>query len=492
MTASLKNKRVQTGGLEMKSQSIKIVAFLTALLMTVNSHAFDVGGLVSDGEGGYADVGFGGIQGSGDLGLSDADLGGGFGVSSGDTGSSSSSGSDAFGGGEADGGVSGGSGSSGVIGQSGSDTLGIHNNGLAQEISEKAWGHAAMIAPNRSIALDAHAKAMAAHQIDIDTLNSVERTVANQEETSKELDRVQNEVNNTISEMVDVLSQFSGALISGTIDLTNYPIFENSYNLSRHMYISLKKAKMLDPITRLGMKGVSIHVLEGLPSSLYAKELDAIFLSREEVKKYGAIVLYHELMHAGLEKAVKSGAISQQRYEELSNLNLTAFGHLDGYVGNGRGYYEVGGYGYQEAVVIGWSFQRLQSYYKDLPVGMHSKSEQYMSDVLNNKALIWFQGGTALRMISSTTTSQNDVKDEFLTRFQSGKDWVRTLVLDTQAKVRNQLPNLCAPGQMKVTDKQYCGSTYVNPYRYNYQICGTNYRFGAVTHVDCGQTVSPR
>ncbi len=449
-----------------------------SLLVTINVQAFDVGGLVGDGEGGYSDVGFGGIDGSGDLGISDADLGGGFGVSDGQDSESganagSESSADPYGGGEG----------GDVLGGSGTDNLGSPSNGTRGMIETFTKNAIDQALPSKS---QVHRDFIAQGIIDRNK-DFIDHVDGMSHFSPDNFNDLANEIDKEIQGIVDSLSQLTGKITVDKVNMLNYKIDQYSKNLSYHLLESLKKAKMLDPLTRLGLKGVRIVVMEDLPSSLYAKKLDIIYLSRQDIKKYGAVVLYHELMHAGLEKAKKSGAISEENYIQLSELNQTQFGHLDGYVGNARGYYKADGYAYQEALVIGWSYQRLLARMKYLPEGMQPKSEQYLNDIKNNIPIIWLEKDRALRMISSTTKNQNQVYEEFTSHFLKAQSPLRLSILEVQSQVRDELPDLCTPGTVKIKINRYCGSNYENFYATDSWTCSSNYRFNEVTHTPCGQ-----
>ncbi len=435
----------------------------------------------ADGNGGE-DAGFGQMGIDGGFSAEPGGVGGGLYGGGGDT---------YGGGGEAlGGGVYGGSGTGTLSGDPGTDTLGQSgpNGGpygpsmTEQMISSSistAVEHEELYGPTKeSITRNVNTEL----KDEIDHFNSLANP------TADDIFGIGEAIDAEVAEQIGNLAFLSGGVTTGTINLWEYTVDEKSASLLRHLLVSLHKADMIDPLTLLGLKGINMVVMADLPNSFYARDLDTVYVARRDVQNYGAVVVYHELLHAGLDKAKASGAISEEEFNELSELSETYFSDLDGYAGSSKGLYERDGYGYQEAFAVGWSFFKLKKNYVKLPENMQPRAENYMIDVLDNIVIAQTPDGQNIRMVSSTLTNHDEVKDAFTQVFE-GNSEVRSRILEVQQKIRSQLPELCTPGEWRRANQVACPEKSERPVAYDLQTCRNNYRFETVSNVTCGVQV---
>ena len=446
--------------------------------LNFQAFAFDVGGLVSDDNGGYTDVGFDGIAGSGDLGISDADLGGGFGVSD-----NSGTGNSGFG----DPGIGGGDGGS-------TGPYGMSSDDAREAGRELGWA-----VVDSTIQSDSrfsqeekdHFKDAVRESQELTDRVDLFADLAGVGLASLDGARGLNSIAGLVSDALDAAAQFSGVLTAESkVDLSDNNVHPNSDKIVRNLVSTLKKSRLNGPMTNLGLKGIKIVVMEDIPGSFYMRGLDIIYLSKKDVDQYGVAVLFHELLHAGLHKARRSGTISSSLYKKISKLNIEKFGNLNGYVGTSLGKFSVGGYGFQEAFVIGWSYTKILNHADTISnLSQRKKALAYKDAILNNKLLVKTNKGN-IRMIRTGSTTPSQVKKLFLNKFTNSQSNVRALISSAQQKIRAKLPKLCAAGAIKVISQTRCNNmsdaVYAKDVVNNVKACGTDMKWSPVIYGSCG------
>lgn len=295
-----------------------------------------------------------------------------------------------------------------------------------------------------------------------------------------------------------VLSQFSGRFMGTELDLSKATLHPNSRKIVKRLKDALSSSGVIDPIARIGLKGSKILVFENLGFSFYWKENGVIHLAIEDIQKYGMAVLLHELMHAGLESARKSGTITSTEFWRLNNLNQTAFKGLNGYVGTAQGYFDPKGYAHQEAFAVGHSFALIQGNQNRISsqtAAVATRALQYKADILDNIRLRKMPNGKILKMINSGAMTRSQVKQSFTDKFIYNT-WVKNGVTAVSTKVRDALPKLCRPGAVIVHARYACNGTsdevYENDWRKTQQVCGDNLKWGAKHTTSCGNVINYR
>ena len=298
-----------------------------------------------------------------------------------------------------------------------------------------------------------------------------------------------------IEGFVDAVREFSGKLGAEQIDISKYKVAPKSNKLIKRLVKSLRESNLLEPISKLGLRGVRIAIYSDLPSSFYSKKLDVVFLAKKDVDKYGPAVLFHEILHAGLEKGRKLSLLGggDWYYKKLGKLNESHFSHLNGYVGTCRGLYKRGGFCYQEAFVIGFSFLRIHQQAGSIKdTEMKRRAINYRNAVQNNHWLRKLSNGLSLRMITSKKLTQSQVRTTFLNQFLVHTSGVRKIISGAQHRVNQGLPSVCAPGKVKILEARQCGSQqvkYEKQFDYTIRQCGDNYKWGKVEKLGCGRVV---
>ncbi len=300
----------------------------------------------------------------------------------------------------------------------------------------------------------------------------------------------------TVTGKAMLRSQFNGNLKKTVIDTSRFDIHPNSDLIIQRMLKNLRQSQMMDPIARLGLRGVRVVVLQGLAGSFYSSDDDAIFLADTDINAYGVVPLHHELLHAGLYKARRSGTISKTLYSKINHLNKSYFSHFNGYVGLSQGNYGIHHHGVQEAVVIGMTLVKIKRQSNTMPDSRYvKKAKQYLSDFLSNKFLTRTSEGLPIRFIHSKKMTSSQIKAGYLNYFTTKDTTISNLISLTRSKVEAALPGLCTPGEIHIIDALSCFNDY---YIYSksealiYQVCGGNMKFGAEQVEGCGSIIGTK
>ncbi|MEM7646533.1 MAG: hypothetical protein AAF203_06475, partial [Pseudomonadota bacterium] len=99
----------------------------------------------------------------------------------------------------------------------------------------------------------------------------------------------------------------------------------------------------------------------------------------------------------------EKGYIPHQDYLSLSLLNLTHFGHLDGYVGQAKGFWGNFGFGFQESFAIGYTYARALDV-RNVDVSLRRGANRYIQSVLSNELIGQLPGNKKLFVIGEDVT----------------------------------------------------------------------------------------
>ena len=369
-----------------------------------------------------------------------------------------------------------------------------------QELDELR-DEAERIAPGAGQAIDSDPEAQALRATAISAAGAIAAEKMKLNPSQDELDRLADwleDLNHdyrsiTSSIAADVfISEFRGSLIS-TNDLKSATAHSNSKNIVKNLKNALKASPLYDPMAKVGLKHVTIVVMNNLAGSLYIPDYDLIYLSKADIDQFGIGVLYHELLHAALVKGYKAGLISLSHFNYLSGLNTSTFSHLNGYVGTAKGHFTVNGYGYQEAFVVGWSYMKINSHsntIKNSPTNYIKKAWNYRNFINTNPVLTTLTNGKKVRMIHSGSMTSQNIYDQFLNRFFESNRQVRKVGLFVEANLKKYYGHLCSPEEVKVLDSQQCIDTgsiiYPNDHEILAQHCGDNFRWQPAFWSGCG------
>ncbi len=168
---------------------------------------------------------------------------------------------------------------------------------------------------------------------------------------------------------------------------------------------AFKKSELArDPFIQVGLDHVEDIVLIrdirddskqlGSPSQFSIPD-NTVYINASDLKNYGWVVLFHELLQAGLYNAKAAGLLGKKNYKTLMRLNFTEFSHLAfGYAGvagssDPKAYDK--GLTRGKAFALGYTYGKLKRKLLSLPKVEKQKARKFFDDIDANKQIMVWQ-----------------------------------------------------------------------------------------------------
>ncbi len=249
------------------------------------------------------------------------------------------------------------------------------------------------------------------------------------------------------------LSPTGGTLLETQFELIREKASNQSFLINQlRLLMSSPIAK--DPFFRFGYREVKEIVLiedrgaridyRGSPSQ-YSIAENTIYINRFDLQNYGFVVLFHEIMQAGLINARNRGVINDVTLNKIMNINTRYFSNIQGYVGEFPGDDIVKG----KAFGIGYTYRIFHQYYSQLSSSEKNNADQFFGDIQGNIIIsrleltnIGYYDMLLVGKVPGTNTpvSINTI-DSFTQSFTNSNSTVMREIRDVSVKIDKRINN---------------------------------------------------